>query len=186
MPVKTVAGVKALGRIKGFEEFLTRAEKDRLERMRDANLFEKYLPYAIALGFRTLGQGVRGDLPGGSRWYVSEGAQALPPAASITPSKTPSLPCPPRCTHPPERRERLLGRGGSGGGGGAAAELVIRESSISISFPEIPPGERVPGSRRSAQDTPPRRRGSGPPADSVSEVVPRPRLPGDFRAVSPQ
>ena len=50
MPVKTLRGVKALGRVKGFEEFLMRAEKDRLERMSDPRLFEKYLPYAIALG----------------------------------------------------------------------------------------------------------------------------------------
>ncbi|MGA6994454.1 MAG: DUF2207 domain-containing protein, partial [Candidatus Deferrimicrobiaceae bacterium] len=49
MPVKTRKGALALKKIKGFEEFLLRAEKDRLERMADQNLFEKYLPYAIAL-----------------------------------------------------------------------------------------------------------------------------------------
>lgn len=49
MPAKTVSGARALIDVKGFEEFLSRAEKDRLERMKDENLFEKYLPYAIAL-----------------------------------------------------------------------------------------------------------------------------------------
>lgn len=49
MPAKTISGAKALIDVKGFEEFLSRAEKDRLERMKDENLFEKYLPYAIAL-----------------------------------------------------------------------------------------------------------------------------------------
>ncbi len=49
MPVKTISGARALIDVKGFEEFLSRAEKDRLERMKDENLFEKYLPYAIAL-----------------------------------------------------------------------------------------------------------------------------------------
>lgn len=49
MPSKTISGARALTDVKGFEEFLSRAEKDRLERMMDENLFEKYLPYAIAL-----------------------------------------------------------------------------------------------------------------------------------------
>ena len=35
--------------ILGFQEFMNRAEKDRLDRMGDKNLFSKFLPYAIAL-----------------------------------------------------------------------------------------------------------------------------------------
>ncbi len=74
MPVKTLKGVKVLGRIKGFEEFLLRAEKDRLERMNDKNLFEKYLPYAIALGvsdrWAKAFEGIYQEPP---EWYASEG-----------------------------------------------------------------------------------------------------------------
>jgi uncharacterized membrane protein YgcG len=74
MPVKTMKGVKVLGRIKGFEEFLMRAEKDRLERMNDKNLFEKYLPYAIALGVS-------------DRWAESfEGIYQEPPAWYSSPT----------------------------------------------------------------------------------------------------
>ncbi len=35
--------------ILGFREFMSRAERDRLERMKDKDLFSKFLPYAIAL-----------------------------------------------------------------------------------------------------------------------------------------
>jgi hypothetical protein len=74
MPVKTLKGVKVLGRIKGFEEFLLRAEKDRLERMNDKNLFEKFLPYAIALDvsdrWAKAFEGIYQEPP---RWYSSHG-----------------------------------------------------------------------------------------------------------------
>lgn len=49
MPAKTRSGSSAHIDILGFREFLNRAEKDRLERMGDKNLFSKFLPYAIAL-----------------------------------------------------------------------------------------------------------------------------------------
>jgi uncharacterized membrane protein YgcG len=49
MPVKTRAGASAYMDILGFQEFMNRAEKDRLERMGDKSLFSKFLPYAIAL-----------------------------------------------------------------------------------------------------------------------------------------
>jgi hypothetical protein len=49
MPAKTRAGASAYMDILGFQEFMNRAEKDRLERMGDKNLFSKFLPYAIAL-----------------------------------------------------------------------------------------------------------------------------------------
>ncbi len=72
MPVKTRKGALALRKIKGFEEFLLRAEKDRLERMADQNLFEKYLPYAIALDvsdrWARAFEGVYQEAP---RWYSS-------------------------------------------------------------------------------------------------------------------
>lgn len=50
MPAKTRAGSAAYMDILGFREFMSRAEKDRLERMKDKDLFSKFLPYAIALG----------------------------------------------------------------------------------------------------------------------------------------
>jgi hypothetical protein len=74
MPVKTRKGALALKKVKGFEEFLLRAEKDRLERMADQNLFEKYLPYAIALDvsdrWASAFEGIYQEAP---RWYSSPG-----------------------------------------------------------------------------------------------------------------
>ena len=72
MPAKTRAGASAYMDILGFEEFMKRAEKDRLERMADANLFSKFLPYAIALdvadNWAKAFEGIYQDPP---NWYVS-------------------------------------------------------------------------------------------------------------------
>ncbi len=74
MPVKTRAGASAYMDILGFQEFMNRAEKDRLERMGDMNLFSKFLPYAIALdvadNWAKAFEGIYQDPPD---WYVSPG-----------------------------------------------------------------------------------------------------------------
>lgn len=49
MPAKTKKGASVYMNILGFREFMSRAEKDRIERMSDENLFSKLLPYAISL-----------------------------------------------------------------------------------------------------------------------------------------
>ncbi len=49
MPRKTFRGAQAKLQIRGFQEFLERAEKDRLKRLPPDTL-HKWLPYAIALG----------------------------------------------------------------------------------------------------------------------------------------
>jgi len=51
MPARTVLGGRALEGVLGFEEFLSRVEADRLDRtIKTPEMFEKYLPYAMALG----------------------------------------------------------------------------------------------------------------------------------------
>jgi uncharacterized membrane protein len=50
MSARTISGARALERVLGFEEFLGRVEKDQIERLQKSpELFEKYLPYAMAL-----------------------------------------------------------------------------------------------------------------------------------------
>jgi uncharacterized membrane protein len=50
MPVHTEAGERALEKVLGFEDFLGRVEGDKIERIeKTPELFEKYLPYAMAL-----------------------------------------------------------------------------------------------------------------------------------------
>ncbi len=46
---KTIKGLRAYEQVLGFQEFLDSVERDRLERL-PAELFEKWLPYAMALG----------------------------------------------------------------------------------------------------------------------------------------
>jgi len=51
MPARTVAGAQARRRVLGFEDFLSRVEGDRMERIEQTpQTFEKYLPFAMALG----------------------------------------------------------------------------------------------------------------------------------------
>jgi hypothetical protein len=50
MPARTISGWQTLEKVLGFEDFLGRVESDRIERMeKTPELFEKYLPYAMAL-----------------------------------------------------------------------------------------------------------------------------------------
>lgn len=51
MPARTVRGTRALEEVLGFEEFLERVESDRFRRMiQGPEMFEAYLPYAMAFG----------------------------------------------------------------------------------------------------------------------------------------
>lgn len=72
MPAKTKEGALARWHILGFEEFLNRAERDRLERMGDQDLFSKYLPYAMALdvteNWAKAFEGIYQNVP---QWYLS-------------------------------------------------------------------------------------------------------------------
>lgn len=116
MPAKTRAGAAAHMEILGFQEFLNRAERDRLERMGDSNLFSRYLPYAMALGvadnWSRAFEGIYQEQPD---WYVSPVGMGMFNAhvfsssigsmASSVGSAMFSAP-------------RSSGRGGFGGGGG--------------------------------------------------------------------
>jgi uncharacterized membrane protein YgcG len=50
MTPRTITGARTFAKVLGFEDFLGRVEKARIERLeRTPELFEKYLPYAMAL-----------------------------------------------------------------------------------------------------------------------------------------
>jgi uncharacterized membrane protein len=118
MPAKTKAGASAYMNILGFQEFMSRAEKDRLERMGDKNLFSKFLPYAIALdvldNWAKAFEGIYQEPP---QWYVSRaGASTFNPyifSRSIS-SATSSLGS---ALYSAPRGSGISGGGGSGGGG---------------------------------------------------------------------
>ncbi len=70
MARRTWRGVQVLASVRGFQEFLERAEKDRLERM-PADTLHRFLPWAISLGVTERWifnfDGVKVDAPG---WYT--------------------------------------------------------------------------------------------------------------------
>ncbi len=74
MPAKTRTGASIYIDILGFQEFMNRAEKDRLKRMNDKDLFSKFLPYAVALdvadNWAKAFEGIYQEPP---TWYVSPG-----------------------------------------------------------------------------------------------------------------
>jgi uncharacterized membrane protein YgcG len=72
MPVKTRTGASAYMDILGFQEFMNRAEKDRIERMGDKDLFSRFLPYAIALDVAgNWAKAFEGIYQNPPDWYVS-------------------------------------------------------------------------------------------------------------------
>ncbi len=74
MPAKTREGSAVYMQILGFQEFMNRAEKDQLARMKDQNLFSKFFPYALALdvadNWAKAFEGLYQEPPD---WYVSPG-----------------------------------------------------------------------------------------------------------------
>jgi hypothetical protein len=162
MPVKTRKGVHALAKVKGFEEFLLRAEKDRLERMKDQNLFEKYLPYAIA--YRTGGpkpsrESTRKVRAGMHPMEASARSTPYPSTSRLT-ARSPEWETP--CTRRREAAEAGFpeeGEAQEGEGEGEAEEVGDPGGGISPPFPLMSafrnqglltgsdPGDSFPSSR---------------------------------------
>ena len=71
MPARTVAGARTLERVLGFEEFLRRVEGDRLKVVKTPEMFEKFLPFAMAFGVeRKWAKAFQDILREPPRWYV--------------------------------------------------------------------------------------------------------------------
>jgi len=67
LPGRTSAGAQTLAKVLGFREFLSRVEKDHIARLeKTPELFERYLPYAMALGVE-------------NRWTQMFGNITMPP-----------------------------------------------------------------------------------------------------------
>jgi uncharacterized membrane protein len=74
MPAKTPRGAQLARHSLGFREFVTRVEKDRIERMakEDPTLFERVLPYAVVLGVADeWAERFEGLLTEPPAWYTS-------------------------------------------------------------------------------------------------------------------
>ncbi len=112
MPAKTKKGSLAYMESLGFQEFLDRVEKERIEKIGEKDLFSKFLPYAIALdvveNWSKAFEGIYLEPPS---WYVSStGIETFHPYAfthtihSVTSNLSSAMFSSPR---------------GSGGGGGS-------------------------------------------------------------------
>jgi uncharacterized membrane protein YgcG len=118
MPARTVQGTHTLEKVLGFEDFLARVESDRFARMvKTPEMFEKFLPYAMALGveknwvrafediYRRPPEWYRGDFQTfRPRSFVSDLSRMSSRAAAVMASRP--------------RSSGGSGFGGGGGGGG--------------------------------------------------------------------
>jgi uncharacterized membrane protein len=69
MTAKSLKGARTYVQILGFEEFMNRVDKDRLKQM-PPDTFEKYLPYAMALGVEhRWAQAFAGIIQNPPSWY---------------------------------------------------------------------------------------------------------------------
>jgi hypothetical protein len=79
MPARSVAGAQALGKVRGFVDFLGRVEKDHIERLeKTPELFEKYLPYAMALGVENKWAQAFGRITLQPKWHRGPGGDFFP------------------------------------------------------------------------------------------------------------
>jgi uncharacterized membrane protein YgcG len=79
MPARTAAGARTLERLLGFEEFLSRVEKENYERVvKTPEMFEKYLPFAMAFGVeRKWARAFENIYRQPPTWYVGSNASAF-------------------------------------------------------------------------------------------------------------
>jgi uncharacterized membrane protein YgcG len=125
MPARTVAGAKARLGVLGFEDFLSRVEGDRLQRMTSAThmtqqqTFEKYLPFAMALGVEkkwvTAFDGVFKEPPS---WYHAPPGTMFQGMYFANSLNSMSALTAQALTSAPRSSSGSSGFGGGGGGGG--------------------------------------------------------------------
>ncbi len=126
MPAKTRQGSQVLMEVRGFQEFMNRADRDRLERMGPKETFYRYLPYAIALDvvdhWAEAFEGLFSEPPS---WYVS--SHRIPRFSAMsfsrslsgaTTSMSHALYSSPRGGSGGSSGGGFSGGGGGGGGGG--------------------------------------------------------------------
>ncbi len=79
MPARTVAGARTLEHLLGFEEFLSRVEKDRYERVvKTPEMFESYLPFAMAFGVeRKWAKAFQSIYREPPKWYVASNSSGF-------------------------------------------------------------------------------------------------------------
>ena len=84
MPARTANGVRALHATLGFENFLSHVEADHLNRMPQSPAnFEKYLPFAMALGVEKKWVGAFDGMLQQPSWYQTANGTAFHPVGFV-------------------------------------------------------------------------------------------------------
>lgn len=117
MPARTVAGTRALEAALGFEEFLQRVDSDRFKRMiTGPDMFERYLPYAMALGVEKKWAAAFADIyKEPPDWYRGSGYRGFHPTVFVSDLSGMTQHAATAMTSAPRSSG---GSGFSGGGGG--------------------------------------------------------------------
>jgi hypothetical protein len=116
MPTRTVDGVRMLHDTLGFEDFLSHVEADHLARtpQSPAN-FEKYLPFAMALGVEKKWVGAFNGMLTQPSWYLTTGVAVFHPIGFVNSLDQMAA----RTGQVMASAPRSSGSSGFGGGGGA-------------------------------------------------------------------
>lgn len=120
MPARTISGWRTLEKVLGFEQFLGRVEKDQIARLeKSPDLFEKYLPYAMALHVeKKWVQAFSGIALQPPQWYQGGYGNSFVPYLFIADLNMMSMQAGSVMASSP-RSSGGLGGSGFGGGGGA-------------------------------------------------------------------
>jgi len=119
MSAKTVQGARTRIAVLGFQEFMNRVDAERLKRM-PPDTFEKYLPYAMALGVEHhWAQAFAGIVQNQPSWYVSPNAgMGFNPIFFSSSMHSMATDMHQVFVSAPRASSRGSGWGGGGGGGG--------------------------------------------------------------------
>lgn len=125
MPARTVAGARAMERVRGFEEFLRRVDDYRARIVAHPELFDRFLPYAMAFGvekkWAKAFEGIYREPP---TWYAGPSGPHFSPnrfagqLAGFTTRAGSTMASSPRSSSGSGFSGGSSGGGGGGGGGG--------------------------------------------------------------------
>src|SRR5579871_3330292 len=118
MTAKTLAGARTKVAVLGFQEFMNRVDADRLKRM-PPDTFEKFLPYAMALGVEhRWAQAFAGLITQPPTWYSGYDGGAFNPIFFTNSMHSMANDVHNTFVSAPRSDSTSSGFGGGGGGGG--------------------------------------------------------------------
>jgi uncharacterized membrane protein len=126
MPARTTAGARTVERVLGFEEFLSRVEKENYERVvKTPEMFDRYLPFAMAFGVeRKWARAFQDIYRQPPTWYVGSNSSAFDlnrfshSLSDMSGRAQSAMTSAPRSTSSGSGFSGGSSGGGSGGGGG--------------------------------------------------------------------